>query len=184
MTKEIDIAIVGSGSAGLCAGLWLSKYGVRAKIFEKRDGPLKLGHADGVQCRTAEIFESFRLDAALLDESHHIVEVTFWSAEADSDGIIRQGRTPDPAPGLTHLPHMVLRQGRVNELMLDEMKRINGQEVDYGCEVLSVKMTEEEVNNHAAYPVTLVVQKPGLKETYQAKYLLVSQIPGASATFY
>lgn len=87
MTKKIEVAIVGFGSAGLCAALWLAKYNIRCKIFEKRDGPLRLGHADGVQCRTVEIFESFGLSSQLLDESHHIVEDMFWVAEDSKQGI-------------------------------------------------------------------------------------------------
>lgn len=172
MSKKLDVAIVGSGSAGLAAALWLSTYNVRVKIFERMDGPLKLGHADGVQCRTVEIFESFKLASALLAESKHIVEVVFWSEE--KSGLKRQGQTPDPPPGLSHQPHVVLKQGRVNEMLVDEMKKRNGQAVDYSSNVVGVSIDKDAVNDPEAYPVTCVVDKEGVKETYQTKYLLVS----------
>ncbi|KAJ5676713.1 uncharacterized protein N7477_002346 [Penicillium maclennaniae] len=167
MAKRVDVAIVGSGSAGLCAALWLSRYNIRCKIFEKRDGPLKLGHADGVQCRTVEIFESFDIHSQLLDESHPIVEVMFWAAEDTKSGIRRQGRTADPPPGLSHQPHVVLKQARVNELMIEEMGK-KGQGVDYDSNVVDVIYHK----NRDEYPITCIVEQNGVQETFEAKYLL------------
>lgn len=174
MAKMIDVAIVGSGSAGLCAALWLSKYNIRCKIFEKRDGPLQLGHADGVQCRTVEIFESFGLDSQLLNESHPIVEDVFWAVEEPQQGIRRQGRTADPPTGLSYQPHVVLKQARINGLIVEEMKKQNGQDVEYGSNVIDVVSHADRQNDPEAYPVTLVVEKGGIKESFQAKYLLAS----------
>lgn len=50
-----DVLIAGSGSAGLCAALWLARLKIPFVVLEKRDGPLKIGQADGVQCRTVEV---------------------------------------------------------------------------------------------------------------------------------
>ena len=33
----------------------------RTRLVERRDGPLELGQADGVACRTVEMFEAFGL---------------------------------------------------------------------------------------------------------------------------
>ncbi|KAI8210083.1 FAD-dependent monooxygenase terD [Colletotrichum sp. SAR 10_76] len=55
--EEVDVLICGSGSAGLCAAVWLARCGVKFKILERREGPLQQGQADGVQCRTARINE-------------------------------------------------------------------------------------------------------------------------------
>jgi phenol 2-monooxygenase len=52
---KTDVLISGSGSAGLCAALWLARLKIPYLILEKRDGPLKIGQADGVQCRTVEV---------------------------------------------------------------------------------------------------------------------------------
>lgn len=67
-SHQTDVLICGSGSAGLMAALWLSKYHVPFRVLEKRDGPLVRGQADGVQCRTVEIFERFELSDQLLRE--------------------------------------------------------------------------------------------------------------------
>ena len=52
---KTDVLISGSGSAGLCAALWLARLKVPYIVLDKRDGPLKIGQADGVQCRTVEV---------------------------------------------------------------------------------------------------------------------------------
>ncbi|RMD44245.1 hypothetical protein DV735_g848, partial [Chaetothyriales sp. CBS 134920] len=83
--QEVDVLIAGSGSAGLAAATWLAIYGIRPSsadasipggvtILEKRLGPMTVGQADGVQCRTVEIFESFGLSEALLKDAYHVME--------------------------------------------------------------------------------------------------------------
>ncbi|KAJ6085778.1 hypothetical protein N7499_005407 [Penicillium canescens] len=102
--EKVDVLICGSGSAGLCAATWLARYGVRCKVLERRDGPMKMGQADGVQCRTVEIFESFGVSEELLREAYHVLEVNFW-ADNGAGVIKRTGRTADTQPGLSHQPH-------------------------------------------------------------------------------
>ncbi|GFZ46541.1 hypothetical protein JCM24511_04788 [Saitozyma sp. JCM 24511] len=171
MVKQLEVAVVGSGSAGLSAALWLATYGIKIKVFEKRDGPLKLGHADGVQCRTVEIFESFGLAPQLLAEAHWITEVIFWSG-ASEQGIVREGSVSDPPPGITHQPHVVLSQGRVNGMLVEEMMKRNNQDIEYSSSVIAVDFDESKLSDHSAYPITLTVEKEGVREAYQAKYLL------------
>ena len=56
MISYVDVLICGSGSAGIAAALWLARSGVQSfKVLERRDGPMKIGQADGVQCRTVEV---------------------------------------------------------------------------------------------------------------------------------
>ena len=59
---KTDVLISGSGSAGLCAALWLARLKVPYIVLEKRDGPLKIGQADGVQCRTVEVSPETHLE--------------------------------------------------------------------------------------------------------------------------
>lgn len=127
-----------------------------------------------MQRRTVEIFESIDIHSQLLHESHPIVEVMFWAAEDSTGDITRCGQTADPPPGLSHQPHVVLKQARVNELMTEKMKEINGQDVDYNSNVLHVACNKDKMNDPEAYPITCLVEKDGVKETSQAKYLLVS----------
>ncbi|RDL31384.1 Uncharacterized protein BP5553_09593 [Venustampulla echinocandica] len=171
MARHVDVLICGSGSAGICAATWLARYGLRCKILESRPGPLEIGKADGVQCRTVEVFESFGIAEEMLREAYHVLEVGFWGADANGN-LVRTGRTADTAPGLSHQPHVILNQARVNGLLLDAMKGFNGQTVDYGYDVKGVQVDSRLAADPAAYPVTVVALKDGVEETFMAKYAL------------
>lgn len=174
MVQQVDVLICGSGSAGLCAGLWLSVLNIPSvKILERRSGPLAMGQADGVQCRTVEVFESFGLSEELLREAYHVLEVAFWSADGKG-GLHRTSRTADTAPGLSHQPHLILNQARVNAFLLEAMRKSNGREVEYGYTVKSVEVDESTAGDPEAYCCTVVAERDGVDEVFKAKYVLVS----------
>ncbi|KAL4736366.1 FAD binding domain-containing protein [Aspergillus similis] len=173
---QTDVLICGSGSAGLSAATWLARYGIPCKILERRLGPMTMGQADGVQCRTVEIFESFGMGEDLLREAYHVLEVVFWAeneTESASDdlghgSISRTGRTADTQPGLSHCPHVILNQARINGLFIDAMKRFNGQEIEYGWDVKGVELRDEGDE----YPVKVTAEKDGEVQAFEAKYVL------------
>ncbi|KAL9113458.1 MAG: hypothetical protein Q9227_002499 [Pyrenula ochraceoflavens] len=171
MPQRTNVLICGSGSAGLCAATWLARYGIRCKILEKSSGPMTVGQADGVQCRTVEVFESFGIVEELLREAYHVLEVTFWAADGKG-GIERTGRTADTAPGLSHQPHVILNQARINGLLIEAMRRFNEQEVDYGYMIKGVEVDEDAAGDAGAYPVRVMAEKDGTDEVFEAKYVL------------
>lgn len=202
-SHQTDVLICGSGSAGLMAALWLATYGVSFRVLERRGGPLAAGQADGVQCRTVEIFESFGLSDQLLRESYHVLELAFWAPDPDvglggggggddegdqeekknntkknedggGGGIKRSHYAPDTEPGLSHQPHVILNQARINEMITDEMLRRGGPGIDYGCEVTDVKVDAQRAEDPNAYPVSVTAMRDGVEEVFRAKYALVS----------
>ena len=172
MAQEVDVVICGSGSAGLCAAAWLARCGVQCTILEKRSEPLKNGQADGVQCRTVEVFESFGLAEDLLREAYHVLEVAFWSSN-DKGGIHRTNRAADTAPGLSHQPHVILNQARVNGILIDAMRRWNGQEIQYGYDIKGVAL-DTAAPGPEAHAVTVVAERAGVEQIFKARYVLVS----------
>ena len=57
---EVDVLIVGCGPAGRTLAAQLASFpDIRTQIVEQKPGPLQLGQADGVACRTMEMFEAF-----------------------------------------------------------------------------------------------------------------------------
>ncbi|KAI1654432.1 FAD binding domain-containing protein [Daldinia decipiens] len=175
MEDQADVLICGGGSAGLCAGVWLARCGIRFRILEQRDGPLERGQADGVQCRTTEIFESFGLSDTLLNEAYHASELAFWAPEDGGTEIRRTHYAADRLPGVSHLPHVLLGQARMNELLTNEMESVAGRScVEYGCGVLSVEVDSENAWDPDAYCVTVGVLKDGTERKYRTKYVLGS----------
>jgi phenol 2-monooxygenase len=172
MVQHVDVLICGSGSAGLCAATWLARTGISCKILERRSEPMQLGQADGVQCRTVEIFESFGIAEDLLRAAYHIFEVAFWAPNAGGN-LVRTNRTADSMPGLSHQPHVILNQASVNSLLLDALRHFNGQEVSYGYTVEDVRVDSPASAQMGAYPVEVTTTKDGTKEVFKAKYVLV-----------
>ena len=171
---QTDVIICGSGSAGLCAAVWLARLGIDFRILEKRDGPLRTGQADGIQCRTVEVFESFGLDTELKKDAYWVNEVVFWTNVDKKGDIQRVRRTADVLPGISWQPHIILNQARLNDILIKELTRCSGQGIDYSTEVTDVKVDPTLKDNPQAFPVTAVAENhSGDKVNFQAKYLLV-----------
>ncbi|KAK0704036.1 FAD binding domain-containing protein [Lasiosphaeria miniovina] len=179
--EQTDVLICGSGSAGLCAAMWLSRFGINYKILEQRDGPLKVGQADGVQTRTVEIFDSFGIAEALLKESYHVLEIAFWAAvTADGagadvkEGIRRWRYAPDKETEVSHQPHVILNQARLNALMIGDLEEGGvPAPIEYDCEVKNVEVDEAAAAaDPAAYCVTVDTVEGGVEKSYRAKYVL------------
>ncbi|KAH9903697.1 FAD binding domain-containing protein [Xylariomycetidae sp. FL2044] len=172
--EQVDVLICGGSSAGLCAGIWLARCGINFKILERRPGPLNQGQADGVQCRTVEIFESFGISENLLKEAYHVLEVVFWSPDGKG-GIERTNRVADMEAGLSHQPHVILNQARINGLMTDEIRRSGGEEnIVYGCEVKNVEVDSTMALDPDAYCVTVTASRGGKDQVFRAKYALAA----------
>src|ERR1700760_2403809 len=151
---QTDVIICGSGSAGLCAAVWLARLGINFRVLEKRGGPLRSGQADGVQCRTVEVFESFGLDTELKKDAYWVNEVVFWTNSGEDKGIHRLRRTADVLPGISWQPHVILNQARLNDILIEEMTRFSGSSIDYSTEVTEVSIDSSLTNDPLAYPVT------------------------------
>ncbi|KAK5631869.1 hypothetical protein RRF57_007583 [Xylaria bambusicola] len=190
MATEVDVLIIGGGSAGLCAGVWLARNGISYRILERRPGMLTRGQADGVQVRSVEIFDSFGISEELLKEACHVLEDTFWSPVSDDDesvlgqgldgvtakkGIRRTHVTPDTEIGLSHLPHVILNQARINALLTDLAVRASGAaNIEYGCDVRDVSVNSSLVDDPDAHCVTVNAVEGGIQKVYKAKYALGS----------
>ena len=91
LPDEVDVLIVGSGPAGTLLAAQLSTFPhIHARLIERRGGPLELGRADGVACRTVETFEAFGLGTRLIHEAYWVNETVFWRPDAeDPSRIVR-----------------------------------------------------------------------------------------------
>jgi phenol 2-monooxygenase len=122
--------------------------------------------------RTVEIYESFGLSQEVLREAYHILEVAFWGDEGE--GLKRKSRAGDTEKGLSHLPHVILNQARMNGLVLDLMKKkkCETQGVEYGVKVKGVEVDEQSTGDSDAHCVKVTAEKDGKQVVYEAKYVL------------
>ncbi|KAI9706864.1 MAG: hypothetical protein M1820_004643 [Bogoriella megaspora] len=172
MVQKTDVLICGSGSAGLCAAAWLAKCGIDFTIVDQRSEPMERGQADGVQCRTVEVLESFGLAEDLLRTSYHVLEDAFWSMNEGK--LIRTKRIADTENGLSHMPHVILNQAKLNALLLDYVYKHSGSKVQYGCTVKGVQIDDIKAFNSdiQPYPVSVLIEKDGEDKIFLAKYVL------------
>lgn len=142
LPDEVDVLIVGSGPAGLVLAAQLSAFPeITTRVLERKNERLLIGQADGIACRTVEMFEAFGFSDRILAEAYWVNETVFWSPnpEAPSE-IIRTGRIPDTEAGLSEFPHLIVNQARVHDYLLDTMEASASRLVpDYGVEVLAVR---------------------------------------------
>jgi choline dehydrogenase-like flavoprotein len=76
LPEDVDVLIIGSGPAGLVLAAQMAEFPeIRAAVIERKDGPLEVGQADGVACRTVEMFEAFGLADRLVSEAYWVNEV-------------------------------------------------------------------------------------------------------------
>jgi phenol 2-monooxygenase (NADPH) len=122
---EVDVLIVGCGPAGLTLAAQLSVFpDIKTCIVEQKPGRLLRGQADGIACRTMEMFHAFGFSERVLKEACWINETRFWKPNDQQPAdITRSGWVQDVEEGLSEFPHVVLNQARVHDFYLDAMRR-------------------------------------------------------------
>lgn len=115
------------------------------------------GQADGLQCRSLEIFDSFDFAHRVWRESNHMLEINLWNP--DSDGIIqRSDKIPDTIPGISRFQQVVLHQGRIERFFLDSIAEHSDIRVERGVLPESMSFDEGKAEDDDAYPVEIVLR--------------------------
>ena len=175
LPEAVDVLIVGSGPAGLTLAAQLAQCpDITTVLIEKKSGPMEKGQADGVSCRSMEMFQAFGFAHRVANEAYWVNETTFWKPDLnDASRIMRTGRVQDVEDGLSEMPHVILNQARVHDMYLDVMRNApTRMHPDYNCSVENLT-----IDNHPTHPIQVDVNKynqKGIKETVslRARYVV------------
>lgn len=173
----VDVLIVGSGPAGLTLAAQLSVFpAIRVRLIEQSPGPLELGRADGIACRSMEMFEAFGFADKVAREAYWVNETTFWRPDADG-AIVRADRIQDVEDDLSEMPHTILSQARVHDFYLQLLRDSPSQlEPDYACTLVEAARTDDP--DHIDHPVTATIERRDQSgqvidtETLRARYVI------------
>ena len=179
MPHEVDILIVGCGPAGLTLAAQLSAFAdIKTCIVEQKLGPLLRGQADGIACRTMEMFEAFGFAERVAKEACWINETAFWKPdEKKREHIVRSGWVQDVEDGLSEFPHVVLNQARVHDFYLDVMRKSPSRlEPHYARRLIDIEI-DEAGDNADPNQVTARLERlddahKGEVETVRARYVV------------
>ena len=172
---KVDVLIVGSGPTGLTLAAQLAAFpDIDVCIAEAKPGPLQLGQADGIACRSMEMFHAFGFAERVLRESYWVNETVFWKPDPDRpDHIRRSDRIQDVEDGLSEMPHVILNQARVHDFFLERMRNAERPiEPDYGRRLVELIRPDDPTDPVVA---TFERQDPGHEgeiETVRARYVV------------
>ena len=152
---------------------------IKTCLVEQKSGPLLRGQADGIACRTMEMFEAYGFSERVLKEACWINETTFWKPDGKQpDNIVRSGRVQDTEDGLSEFPHVVLNQARVHDFFLDVMRKSPARlEPHYTRRLVDLRIDPETRDDVYPYRVTVGLERldpahEGQIETIKARYVV------------
>ena len=174
LPEALDVLIVGCGPAGLTLAAQLAAFpDISTRIIERKPGPIEKGQADGISCRSMEMFNAFGFAETILKQGYWVNETTFWKPDPKAPGqITRNGRIKDVEDGLSEMPHMILNQARVHDMYLEVMRKSPSRLVpDYGLELVDLVVDDSA----ADHPVTVTLRPAegeGEAQTLRARYVV------------
>ncbi|PCH36417.1 hypothetical protein WOLCODRAFT_28542 [Wolfiporia cocos MD-104 SS10] len=151
--SDVDVLIIGAGPAGLMCANALANFGVNVRIVDQRPVKVAAGHADGIQPRTTEVFQSYGLAERLLREGNLVNRAAFYNP-GPNGGIECTERSRGFFTPTARYPFEVtLHQGGIEAIFLDSMTalgvHVERPVVPTSIELSAIDAELKDPNSHA-----------------------------------
>jgi phenol 2-monooxygenase len=82
LPTQVDVLILGCGPTGLTVATLLAAFPeITTCIVEQKSSRLLVGQADGIACRTMEMFEAFGFADRVMKEAYRVNDFAFWKTD-------------------------------------------------------------------------------------------------------
>ncbi|CAL8584823.1 hypothetical protein XPA_010406 [Xanthoria parietina] len=141
------------------AALWMARCGIKTRVVDKRDATVRAGQADGIQCRTLEILDSFGIVDRICKESCHMPEMCMWNP--DRDGLIhRSSRIPNTIKGLSRFPcGVLLAQHRIEAILIEEINQYPTVHIHHNVEPVSIDIDNNNTHDHTSHAIRVKLKQ-------------------------
>ncbi|GLB39714.1 putative phenol hydroxylase, C-terminal dimerisation domain [Lyophyllum shimeji] len=157
-TTQTEVLIIGAGPAGLIAAKALSQLGIDVRIIDKRLPGESAGHADGIQPRTIEIWDSLGLGEDLRRMGSHVYRFATYGPRDDGKGVQKTSDAANiPLPSARY-PYEVLAPIQIIEGIITNALRSAGVSIDQPFVPQSLEILPASCENEE-YPVEVVLHK-------------------------
>lgn len=172
-SDKVDVLIIGSGPAGLTLAAQLCAFPqINTRLMEMLPERLKVGRADGIACRSMEMFEAFGFAEKVAKEAYWVNETVFWRPDETGE-IMRADRIQDVEDDLSEMPHVILSQARIHDFYLKLMQNSPRRLApDYNRRLVELKITDRPDYSVKATFACLEQGSKGQHETIWAKYVV------------
>jgi 3-(3-hydroxy-phenyl)propionate hydroxylase len=156
--NRVKVAVIGAGPVGLTAAAELARYGISARVVDRRAGPVAHSQAAVVHVRTQEVFEAMGAADRIVPRGYPLDYMSLHAFGKLLGGIRVHG-VDGPYPG-----PRVIGQHQVETLLAEHLTGL-GTAIDRPAEVTGINETQDGF--------TVALARPdGAIEEFRADYIL------------
>src|ERR1700737_4676258 len=159
-THDTDVLIVGAGPTGLVLALWLTRLGVRVRIFDKTSEAGTTSRALAVQARTLELYDQLGIADAIVEGGRRAIAANLWVAGRRAAHAV----FGDMGVGLSPFPYaLIFPQDEHERLLIDRLAEA-GVTIERRTELVGFESANDSVIAH-------IREHDGTEATCTAAYI-------------
>ncbi|EGO21398.1 hypothetical protein SERLADRAFT_351441 [Serpula lacrymans var. lacrymans S7.9] len=156
--SQVDVLIIGAGPAGSFLAFALGRAGISTRIVDKREVRIPAGHADGIQPRIIEVFQSYGIANRFLELAELVYADAFYNSSPN--GGIRRTKLESTSLDSRFPFEATLSQAQIEGLLRSVMDE-HGVHVEQPKIPISLTVSDDETELQStdSHPVRVVLKR-------------------------